>query len=756
LTATVENPLDRDLDAALTFHTVTPPATGRFGVSKAFNLPRQSALRVSFPVYSPLHESSHRQMSYGILELKVDGAVIDERRAEITFLDDNVYAIAVLGEANGLAEALAARSLYPNRGPELQSMGVVRSLALSDAQVPEDPRGLDFLHTLIVIHPSTHELRPGQWAAVDEWVQGGGNVVFVLGSDTAAHEVPDIRPMLAAHSTGTRRVTVIPTLGEWSGEALRFDDGVVLSEMVATSGRVLARDGGVPLVVQSQRGSGRVSCVALNVEQGLADIPAYRQFWLEVLRHLHQPRVIDTQRIEPFIDSTVEQFAGRQVVGIWLPVMIIAAYLVIVFLFLRKLQGQRVTEARWVGVCAAAIVFAGASHTLLWAMAPTPAREVFDIWVATGTSPSQTLQLADYLSILPASRGDTTLHINNRRIQVVPTHETGATVVDSAVHYQRASVTFQAEKSRLRTLHLKGQLAVPGLVARAKPGPESVSVELDNQSAYDLANCFFKLGRLVQPVGPLAQRERKTISIAPATRPADSYESNQIIDSSARMRNSILGALFVDPATQSDEELLTKEYRGPEQGTSSGSILAGWVDQSLLDVSWNDAEGTPARALGLIAIEPEWEPGESRFLVPRGGMSLRLPELGARQYYFGKSAFRGDHAVPSSLVIEFAVPPWAQPAQIEQATLYIQFTSEAYRLDVRLGDERLSLPDVPSGRFPLPAPTAALPAAGPIKLHLVVQPRDEFANELSRQGYRWALREIELECRCRRLLEDHD
>jgi hypothetical protein len=756
LTATVNNPFDRDLDAALTFHTLTPTMTGRFAVSKRFNLPAQSALRVSFPVRSPTFNVPTRQSSYGVLELKVDGEITDEKRAEITSVPENIYGLGVLGEANGLQGALDAVPLYVGRGPELQSPGFIRSVTLVDEKIPENVLGLDFLHTLIIVHPSDHELRPAQWAAVDEWVQTGGNLVFVLGTDSAAHEVPDIRPMLPAYPVGTRRVTVLPALAEWSGESLKFEEGFELAEMVAVSGLVIVSDGQMPLVVQSQRGAGKVSCVAVDVERGLADQRAYKQFWLEVLRHLHVPLWVDTERIEPFAGAIVEQFAGRQIVGVWLPVTVLGAYFVVIWLLVRVARRGRLVETRWISVCAAAIAFAGTSYALAWATAPAPTQEVFDIWVAKGASPSQILSLTDYLSILPSSHGDSSVRINDGRVQLVPACETGATVVDSAIDHKGSTVRYQSKKAQLRTFHLEGPIIVPGLRARVSTGPQAVTIEFENQSSYDLDNSFFKLGRRTLPVGRLARSERKILEVESDTS-ADSYESNPVLDSASRLRHSILRTLFVDPAMQSDEQVLAIVHRGAEQGTSSGSLFAGWVNQSPLDVSWDDSTGaTTLHALGLLAIEPEWVKSETHFLVPRGGMSMEFRDQGARQFHFGKSVFRGYRPVPLSLAIDFSLPSWAQPAKIEQATLFVEFVADAYRLVIKVGDKQLSLPEVPSGRFSLPASAVASQSGGPISLQLVVEPRAEFTRDMVKQGYRWELRHIELECRCRKVFDEHD
>jgi hypothetical protein len=466
---------------------------------------------------------------------------------------------------------------------------------------------------------------------------------------------------------------------------------------------------------------------------------------------------VDTARIDPFVSSIMEQFAGRQVVGIWLPVAIIGAYFGVVWLLVRVVHGRKVMETRWLNVCGVAILFAGTGYALAWAAGPAPRREVFDIWVAKGTSPSQTLRVADYLSILPAARGDSAVRIKGRRIQVVPTREAGASVIDSVVDYEGSTVRYMAEKARLRTLHLEGQIDLPGLSVRASAGPEALVVELENQSSYDFDKSFFKLGRRVLPVGRLAQRERRTIEFRPGAGLADSYESDAIQDASGRLRHSILRSLFVDPATLTEDELLARVYRGSEQGTSSGSIFAGWVNRSPLDVSWEDREGTTnSHALGLVAIEPEWENAETQFLVPRGGMTIRLRDQGVSQYYFGKSVFRGNRPVSSPMAIEFAVPLWAQPAEIDQATLFVDFVAEAYRLIVKSGDERLPIPEVPSGRFALPPSALSSQNGGAITLHLVVEPRAEFAGDLAREGHRWSLREFELECLCRPLSEEHD
>jgi hypothetical protein len=207
---------------------------------------------------------------------------------------------------------------------------------------------------------------------------------------------------------------------------------------------------------------------------------------------------------------------------------------------------------------------------------------------------------------------------------------------------------------------------------------------------------------------------------------------------------------------QSDENPLTKNYRGSNQGTSSGFLFAGWVNRPLLDVSPSEPAGdVTSHALGLVTIEPEWEIEDSTFLVPRGAMTMRLQGTSARSYYFGRSTFRGEHPTVTALNIEFAVPAWGPPAEIEASALFIQFSAEAYRLIVKVGDERLPLPEVPSGRFPIPAASLKSQRGGAIQFDLVVERKAGFDDDAT-QGHRWSLREFEVECTCRRLPDNHD
>src|SRR5262245_11219825 len=88
MTATVNNPLDRELDAELTFCTLTPQATGRFHVTRSFHLPPQCAMRVSFPVRSSPPNPPTTLPIHAALDLKINGEVVDQKRPFITFVED--------------------------------------------------------------------------------------------------------------------------------------------------------------------------------------------------------------------------------------------------------------------------------------------------------------------------------------------------------------------------------------------------------------------------------------------------------------------------------------------------------------------------------------------------------------------------------------------------------------------------------------------------------------------------------------------
>jgi hypothetical protein len=274
-----------------------------------------------------------------------------------------------------------------------------------------------------------------------------------------------------------------------------------------------------------------------------------------------------------------------------------------------------------------------------------------------------------------------------------------------------------------------------------------VVVECNNADGRDLENCFFMFGRRFIPIGRLARGEQKIVRIEPGAVPPIEYEDfDQAQDSASRLRRSMVNTLFVNPASLADHELLVRTYRGNEQGTRSKSLFAGWLDRAI-DANWPGEDSMQYRGFGLVALEPQWRVPNGSFLIPKGGMSLRLLDPGWWLYYYGKSMFRGNHPFATPLPIEFAVPSWALPAELEDASLFIQFNGEAYKLRVQLDGQWLDLPAEPTGRWNIPITRNEMTRGGRIQFRVMVEPSDAYSADRAWEGYRWTLSEFDIECR---------
>ena len=86
----------------------------------------------------------------------------------------------------------------------------------------------------------------------------------------------------------------------------------------------------MPLIVSAPYGLGTVTYVGIEPNSELATNSAHRTFWLTLLEQLQQPEVLDIARVQPQLETFLENFVGKQVTGIWLPLVLVVCYLSLV------------------------------------------------------------------------------------------------------------------------------------------------------------------------------------------------------------------------------------------------------------------------------------------------------------------------------------------------------------------------------------------------------------------------------------------
>jgi hypothetical protein len=129
--------------------------------------------------------------------------------------------------------------------------------------------------------------------ALEDWVKRGGHLVVSVGSNWQAVRDSFLGPMLPAVPTGQEQVSSLEALDAYAGAGATKQITppgspkvmvTKLEEVEARGGKVLSSTSGLPLVVRGPYGFGRVTAIALDVDQKpFADWADRPLFWVKAI-----------------------------------------------------------------------------------------------------------------------------------------------------------------------------------------------------------------------------------------------------------------------------------------------------------------------------------------------------------------------------------------------------------------------------------------------------------------------------------------
>jgi hypothetical protein len=146
----------------------------------------------------------------------------------------------------------------------LGSSSQSRLVALSLAELPSDSRALLGVSHLILYDLSLRELSRNQSLALENWVIAGGRMVILASINQALYQEATLSRFLPVRVTGQRQIPALALVKAGGGVAPPVADVWALTSNVL-AGQVVADAQGTPLIVEANRGKGKITYVAFDV-----------------------------------------------------------------------------------------------------------------------------------------------------------------------------------------------------------------------------------------------------------------------------------------------------------------------------------------------------------------------------------------------------------------------------------------------------------------------------------------------------------
>ena len=145
----------------------------------------------------------------------------------------------------------------------LASSSQNRLVSLSLAELPADSRALLGISHLLLYDQSLRELSRSQLFALETWIISGGRMIILGSINHALYREPNLSRFLPVHVTGLTRLASLPRLSQAEQASPLTDVWTQTSTLV--EGKVLSEAQGIPLIVESSRGKGRITYLSFDV-----------------------------------------------------------------------------------------------------------------------------------------------------------------------------------------------------------------------------------------------------------------------------------------------------------------------------------------------------------------------------------------------------------------------------------------------------------------------------------------------------------
>ena len=618
-------------------------------------------------------------------------------------------------------------------------------------------RAIDYegFNLIVLGDPGATDLNAMQRQAIVEWVRAGGTLVFTPSPGDTNGWFESWQAFLPVTYQPGDTLATEPRISQWGAPPV-FAAGLRLRRMIVRAGsEVLAGTTDSPLLVTRREGLGHVVACALDT----GDLNF--QFWpgavnlnAELIRRaLHTIPAADRL----FEKSTatgaiVSSLAGIKVLGrapllIYL-IALVAGIITIMVVF----QFTRRPERGWAVVVGCAVIAGGVVIVVVdrWKGQPQPFLNEVSLTFVNAEADSAVANAALGLYSPKAAKFDLDTTGNTARLRSSAVGRLSSDPVSMQFddHLQIPGLAVRA--SDVRTLY--GAATLPGgplPQARAQLTPAGLELTVNNPTGQPLSDCFFKLNRLVVPLGDLPAGATRTLkNLAPD--PDRPFSSRAVASAEDELRSRIRRIFFPDPVYT-----LSRQRTGELLGLHMRSALAdwspavyGWSDQPVFPLRTGNT--LARRAVGLWAIETPLAYTGGRLAVPRGMLTLHLKNTDARIMERAEGRFSGTRGV--TIVAEFALPVACPDLQVDTAKLIVVFRGSAFKCDVQLqppgsGETPQHQPSLTGGpEYQIATPGKWYdPARRSFTVAIKIEPTNaNLAQPTAAVNY-WQIRELDLE-----------
>jgi hypothetical protein len=143
------------------------------------------------------------------------------------------------------------------------SPGPVVALGLGD--LPSDPRAYGGVAAAILYEQSLRDLSRRQASALEGWLSSGGRMLILGSLHYALYQEPTLGRFLPVRVAGLKRLASLPALDRRYGKSAVPLKDLWVQVSRPVEGNVVLEDSGVPVLVETGRGRGKVLYLALDI-----------------------------------------------------------------------------------------------------------------------------------------------------------------------------------------------------------------------------------------------------------------------------------------------------------------------------------------------------------------------------------------------------------------------------------------------------------------------------------------------------------